>query len=163
MGYSHYFYIPKEFDKEKFKILSEELKTVSDILPPIHIGDKEYLITLGDGHGENLPIFTDDEIIFNGSAKNNGDCETFLLAADNSEAFERKNRDGLNLVNNGLMFDCCKTGCRPYDFMVCISLLRLKHHFPECRISSDGNTEDWKEAKAFYKKVFQVSPPKIDD
>ena len=163
MSYSHYYYIPKKFDREKFKTLSEELKTVSDILPTVQLGAKEYMVTLGDGHGENLPIFSDDEIIFNGSTKNDGDCETFLLMADNSEAYERKNRDGLNLVENGLMFDCCKTGGRPYDLMVCISLLRLKHYFPECRIASDGDTKDWKQAKEFYKKVFKTLPPKIDD
>lgn len=153
MGYSHYYYIPKEFDREKFKTLSEELRTVSDILPDI---------SLGDGHGEGTPIFSEDEIIFNGSTKNDGDYETFLLMADNSEAYNRKSKDGLSLVQNGLMFDCCKTGGRPYDLMVCISLLRLKHHFPECRIASDGGTNDWREARVLYKKIFTEWPPNIE-
>lgn len=162
MGYTHYFYIPKEFDKEKFATLSEELKTAADLLPEVDYNGKECHVTLGDGHGDGLPEFTKEKICFNGTNKDDYSHETFFLQADNSEEYKRKSEGASSLVGGGLMFDCCKTNCKPYDIMVCISLLRLLHHFPECKVSSDGGGPDWKGARTLYKKIFGVAPPKVE-
>jgi hypothetical protein len=46
--------------------------------------------------------------------------------------------------------------------MVEISMLRLKHHFPQCKISSDGNASDWKNGKTLYKQIFKEVAPKLN-
>lgn len=48
---------------------------------------------------------------------------------------------------DGLYFECCKTAYRPYDLGVTAVLIALKHYFPECRISSDGEDKDWLDGK----------------
>jgi hypothetical protein len=37
----------------------------------------------------------------------------------------------------------CKTAYRPYDLAVTAVCIALKHWFPECEISTDGETKDW--------------------
>ena len=56
----------------------------------------------------------------------------------------------------------CKTNRKPYDIMVQLSMLRLKHHFPETKISSDGDSEDWKNGRKLYKKIFGTAAPKMN-
>lgn len=48
---------------------------------------------------------------------------------------------------DGLYFSFCKTAYRPYDLTVTAVLIALKHHFPECRIHSDGEEKDWLDGK----------------
>lgn len=45
--------------------------------------------------------------------------------------------------DEGLYFEFCKTAYRPYDIGVTACLIALKHHFPKCIISSDGEEKDW--------------------
>jgi hypothetical protein len=146
MGYTHYWRIPKELDAEKFATLSAELQTAADLLPDYSTSagmNHEGVIHLGDGGGEGNPIFSKEEICFNG--KGAGSHETFIIQQNGNSDFE-----------------FCKTARKPYDLMVCLSLLRLKHHFPESKISSDGGAADWKPAKEFYKKVFGEAAPKVE-
>ena len=103
----------------------------------------------GDGTGE--PKFTDDIIIFNGENKDDMSHETFVME-----------RQSEGRAENGLIFEFCKSARKPYDLMVKISMLRLKHHFPQTEISCDGGAEDWKQAKEIYKKAFKTTPPKIN-
>ena len=64
-------------------------------------------------------------------------------------------------VNEKAGYNFCKTARKPYDLMVCISLLRLKYHFPETIIKTDGTRKDWKEANDLYKKVFGEKAPEV--
>lgn len=70
-----------------------------------------------------------------------GSYETFSI--------ERQGRVGEYEVPNekGLFFDCCKTAYRPYDLAVTAVLIALKHHFPKCQVSSDGEDKDWLDGK----------------
>lgn len=67
-----------------------------------------------------------------------GSYETFRV----SRIFD----DDFRSEENGLLFDCCKTAFRPYDLAVTAILVSLKHHVPECRISSDGDLSNWSDA-----------------
>lgn len=62
MGYTHYYYTRKELDAEAFKKISKDFTKIIPVFE--HLGVK-----LGDGFGENSPIITDTEIIFNGLTK----------------------------------------------------------------------------------------------
>jgi hypothetical protein len=158
MGYSNYYYSPIKMDKDKFKTLSEELQTAAGFLPgntSSASSQGEYAVLCGgDGTGE--PEFTEDAICFNGDASKGLDHETFVIERDNNQ------RAGTHGSRDGLVFDFCKTARKPYDLMVQISMLRLKHHFPESKISSDGDAPDWKNGKALYKKIFGEAAPKLD-
>lgn len=46
-------------------------------------------------------------------------------------------------TERGLIFQCCKTAYRPYDLTATAVLVALKHHFPKCKIKSDGKEKDW--------------------
>jgi hypothetical protein len=152
MGYTNYYYTPVKMDAVKFKKLSEELQTVSGLLPKVD--DKT--IILCNGIGVNNPEFSKKDIRFNGNEKEGLDHETFSLSQDSTK---QANACG---SKNDLVFNFCKTNEKPYDFMVKLSLLRLKYYFPECDIHSDGSSKDWKLARVFYKKVFGEAAPKVD-
>lgn len=156
MGYTNYMRTPAVMDADKFKLLSEELETVSGLLPAHSESartepSKEFIVIRG-GDGEGSPVFNENVIAFNGDKKDDMYHETF--------AIERVKRDSRS--EKGLVFDFCKTARKPYDLMVKISMLRLKYHFPECELSCDGVAADWKQAKKVYKKVFGGTIPKID-
>src|ERR1035437_2474954 len=147
MGYTSYWKIQKDLDKEKFATLAEELEFVVSMLPTKSKSaqnEHEGMIFIVGGDGEGEPVFTKDLICFNGRNENDESHETFAIRQKGNESFE-----------------FWKTNRKPYDLMVCISLLRLKHHFPESKISSDGQAKDWAEAKKFYKKAFKEVAPKI--
>lgn len=47
-------------------------------------------------------------------------------------------------------FDFCKTARKPYDLLVCATLILCEHHLPGWRlITSDGDPEDWLPALFF--------------
>lgn len=46
----------------------------------------------------------------------------------------------------GRYFQFCKTARKPYDLAVCAALIAAKHHFPEMKVTSDGEESDWKDA-----------------
>ncbi len=147
-------------DAEKFKILSEELETISGLLPAYSESaggfySKEYII-ICDEDGIGSPIFTNYNICFNGDAKKGNDHEAFSISQNNTKHAKFYGS------SNGYISDFVKTSRKPYDLMVKISMLRIKHHFPKCEIKCDGDKEDWKQAKEIYKKVFRGKIPKVD-
>lgn len=73
----------------------------------------------------------------NESGKGSGSYETLEIKRDRSKQdFKQPNE-------TGLLFSCCKTAFRPYDLPVTAVLIALKHHFPQCKISSDGHQSEW--------------------
>ncbi|KAH8755044.1 hypothetical protein F5883DRAFT_526574 [Diaporthe sp. PMI_573] len=51
----------------------------------------------------------------------------------------------------------CKTDRKPYDLIVCATLLRAKHLAPNAvKISSDGDWDDWSEAVATVNSLWPV-------
>ena len=156
MGYTNYYRTPKTMDKAKFKILSEELEVAVGFMPGNHSsasGDSKESAVICGGDGTGEPEFTENVISFNGDAKTGNDHETFYLPREKPEGKSDKE----------LCFDFTKTARKPYDIMVQVSMLRLKHHFPECEISSDGDSSDWKNGKALYKEIFKEVAPKLNE
>jgi len=89
------------------------------------------------GQGDDEPVFNSEQIWFNGDAEKKLDHETFSLHIIPEE------------------FSFCKTARKPYDLMVCATLLLYWHFFKEhgVKISSDGDLEDWKPAIELVKQV----------
>lgn len=70
-----------------------------------------------------------------------GDCshETFFLEAHEEQPYR---------AGNGEYFTFCKTAYKPYDLAVTAALIIAKHHLSErIRIHSDGETQDWGDAR----------------
>lgn len=156
MGYTNYYRTPIKMDAKKFKLLSEELKVAAGFLPGTTIGDLKYLIVLRGWDGTGKPEFTNEAIAFNGDNQDDLSHETFRIDRDNTKQANARGS------KESLVFNCCKTARKPYDLMVQISLLRLKHHFPETIITSDGRSTDWVKGRKVYKKIFGDNPPKMN-
>jgi len=142
MGYTHYWdYNPRAATnsnalKERFAYCSKQVEEAYQYLikhPFAHRGqhggfydDKPCIIRGSIGEGE--PVFSDTRIWFNGDETSEMSHETFWVD-----------------VENEVGFGFCKTARKPYDLLVCFSLLVLKKYLGEkvFNFSSDGDEEDW--------------------
>jgi len=141
MGYTHYW----TFDRSKmtqdelkiaFKKAIDEIVTLKNNLP------KE--IVIKGGQGDDEPIFNEKEIWFNGNSESDEDHETFGITLEQPEP---------RYQGGNVNFDSCKTARKPYDLLVCASLIALNKYMPKAfTYSSDGGEEDWKKPKAFYQQ-----------
>ena len=100
---------------------------------------------LGGSAGEGKPVINrkDDFILFNG--KGDQACEDFKFAkAAKDQPFY------------------IKTGKMPYDLAVQVSLLILKKFLKsDFKFETQGTSEDWAEAIAMFKVVFDQDPPQL--
>ena len=123
MGWTHYWQRDIEMPDEKFKVAVKDCREILSVLD----------IQLGDAEGENAPVLTDDEIIFNDVTHG---CEPFVFRRIQHP---RPGRDRV--------CEYCKTEHMPYDLAVQCCLIILKHHLDDAvKISSDGKNDDWKKA-----------------
>lgn len=155
MGYTNYYRTPRVMNKAKFKKLAEELNVAAGFMPGNHSsansGDESVILRGGNGEGE--PEFNGELISFNGDAETGNDHETFYLG---------RIKEGKGPADE-LHFDFTKTNRKPYDIMVQVSMLRLLHHFPESKISSDGDSEEWENGFKLYEEIFKEKAPKLND
>lgn len=157
MGYTHYWdYHPelitdeKEL-KNKFHDAVKKIKKCYSYLkknPYAHEGvaggyyDESHCKIRG-GMGTGLPVFKEDEILFNGDAKQYLDHESFFLTWNNKDG----ERD---------VWGFCKTARKPYDVLVCMSLIALEESFNDPKVfsySSDGDEDDWYRARDLYREI----------
>jgi hypothetical protein len=92
------------------------------------------------GHGEGKPMINESQVWFNGDAKKEMDHETF----------------GIRWCGNERENDFCKTARKPYDLLVCVSLLAFKHAFNDYKVfrfSSDGDNSEWETAKDLFTRI----------
>jgi len=100
------------------------------------------------GHGTGEPTFTSDLISFNGDAVGGMYHETFYFEREfEPESWQTPDE-------NGRYFSFCKTARKPYDLLVTAVLIRVKHHFPEIIVYSDGESRDWIEGLILVAEVF---------
>lgn len=138
MGYTHYwsFQPNKVKDTEqlrkKFKRASQYVKGFVKFIN----ANKSEVYKICGGLGKGNPIINETEIWFNGDASQQLDHETFSIH------WVRPN-------TIGQYRDFCKTARKPYDLVVCFTLLTFAELFPEAfEYSSDGTTMDKEWAKA---------------
>ena len=102
-------------------------------------------IALGDGFGENEPIFNEGHISFNGYGEES--YETFFWPAIPEIQDWR--------AEGALIFNFCKTAMKPYDAVVTASLIRAKDIYGDAiLVHSDGDWDDWQEGRRLYEAVF---------
>ena len=90
-------------------------------------------IPLAGYTGKGEAEASDKEISFNGAGDDS--YESFIV------------------VNGGASNEFCKTARKPYDIMVCTTLMILKNYVPAFDVSSDGGADDWEEAIEFCRRV----------
>ena len=141
MGYTHYWtYNPNEILNTEE--LRKKFRKAVDIIDKAHkiIKLRKYCVIRG-GLGEGTPIINESQVWFNGDEKTGMSHETF-----NVQWFP----------SGGSAKDFCKTSRKPYDILVCVSLLAFKHAFDNPDVftfSSDGDNEDWEDAKDLFTKI----------
>lgn len=139
MGYTHYWKGKKSFTDAQFKAITRDFVKLYGALP-------RSTDTAG-GYYADQPLMVErniakDEIRFDGTGPADSDLghETFLLSQQ-PDAFE-----------------FCKTARKPYDLLVCATLIVCQKHAPDVlEITSDGDPEDWVPAQKFVRQVFDDS------
>jgi len=141
MGYTHYWtYNPNEIlDTEE---LRRKFRVAVQTIDQAHkkIKKKKYCIICG-GLGQGSPMINESEVWFNGDAKTGTDHETFGIRW---------------FPSGGEVKGFCKTNRKPYDILVCVSLLAFKHAFNDPDVfsfSSDGDNADWEDARNLYMDI----------
>jgi hypothetical protein len=87
-------------------------------------------------------LIDDLEIIFNGKAKFDQDCETFLLSKNKPKQPDW-NKDA---IAKGYTFQFCKTNGKPYDKFVTAILIIANNIAPGAIVvKSDGDDGDWQD------------------
>jgi len=159
MGYTHYWtYNPNKIDnteelRKKFLQavcwIDRAHKEIKKNKKFIHAGqaggfyDEQPCIIRG-GLGEGKPMINESQIWFNGDAKTGMDHETF----------------GIRWCGNEREHDFCKTARKPYDLLVCVSLLAMQQAFKGTEaftFSSDGDNAEWEEAKDLFIRITGLS------
>jgi hypothetical protein len=151
MGYTHYWeYNPEKIEctetlRRKFKSASGQIKKFAKFI------ERQDLFKIRGGFGHGKPVFNESEIWFNGDASADLDHETFAIRWHESSK-----------TNPCDWF--CKTAHKPYDLLVCFALLTLVEKFGRSvfSFSSDGDSEDWKEAINLYETFTGKTAPWIN-
>lgn len=156
MGYTHYWtYNPNAIqDTEELRkkflnaviLIKKAHKEIKKNKKFIHQGqaggyyDDQPCIIRG-GLGKGLPMINESQVWFNGDEKTGMDHETF---------------DMKWYPQGGTTNDFCKTNRKPYDILVCFSLLAFKQAFNDYKVfhfSSDGDNSEWAEAKDLFARI----------
>lgn len=142
-----------------FKSISEDIKKALANLPArFETARNEYdePIVLRGGNGQGEPETTDEGVWFNGDKSADLDHEAFALNVFEMHGY----RSQSEMAEKGV-FGFCKTARKPYDFVVCVSLMIIKHHLgKDFSVSSDGSLSDWKPAIEYYESLFRRKAPK---
>lgn len=153
MGYTHYWqFNPSKIEdtetlRKKFQAASSLVKKGYLALkkdPFLHAGQHggayaENPCLVRGGLGKGAPIINESVIWINGDEKTHLDHETFQI--------QWKGKD---------VRDFCKTARKPYDILVCYTLLAFHHVFDDRQVfsfSSDGDEEDWQHAANLFTKI----------
>ncbi len=93
------------------------------------------------GLGQGKPMINESQIWFNGDEKTGTDHETFGI-----KWFEDAKNE----------YQFCKTARKPYDLLVCVSLLAMREAFKGTgafSFRSDGDNSDWETAKDLFTRI----------
>lgn len=128
MGYTHYWYKPKELDADKFKLFADDVRKIIRQITEEKWHGKMQDIVIRGGNGRGASEITDDIISFNGDADTGHVGEEFCV--NRVEKEHRSNIDKLMDMNeDGTYFRSCKTDLEPYDIVVVASLIAFKYWF----------------------------------
>ena len=140
MGYTHYWHQSADFTDDQWSAICKDTRKILT-----YCRKKGIAIQYEYNDTRVRSCVTKSEIHFNGSGPDGH--ETFYVPFCPSEDLKE--------------FNFCKTDLKSYDLAVCLCLLRMIHHCSAFSISSDGEWEDWYDARETYAKIFKEQPPKF--
>lgn len=150
MAYEHYWRRPREFPEELFLKFVDDVRRLVARLPDQSRAHRRYArceLRLAGPFGTGKPRLAYDRVSFNGYGKRLSH-DTFCIE-----------RVVIGLKPwKGLYALSCATDRKPYDILVCASLIALKARFPSVRVLSDGCSKEWAEAVRFYERVLGSAP-----
>jgi hypothetical protein len=142
MGYTHYYYTPKNIGAKAFKALKEDVVKIIDYCERnLNIRHAN-----GMGHTATKPVIENKTISFNGVGSDSH--ETLMICKERSHPEWDKNN------KSSTVFNFCKTARKPYDATVVAVLIALKHHVPKSKISGDGGIEGFDAGVAICEELF---------
>lgn len=148
MGYTHYWYYnpskAKSGTSSAFSAALAKIEKYKGLL------ESRGLVVRGP-MGEGSADLNPDVVAYNGDAASGLEHESFCV-----EREIQYPRDG---------FAFCKTAGKPYDTLVCLSLISLFEAFADPSVfsyCSDGDEEDWEEAYSIYREVNSKEPPTLE-
>ena len=119
MGYTHYWEINGELDRDEFGAWALDVKAIARAA-----GNCGITIRGWNGESTTAPEFNDAEISLNGYGEDSH--ESFIIGQ----------------MDRGFSF--CKTARKPYDQVVTAALCLLAARFGDrVKVSSDGTVGDW--------------------
>jgi hypothetical protein len=153
MGYTHYWDINLEqVTPEQFNKVVEEVKKIHSNLPKRTTSAGGYYsrhhVKIMGGSGVGEPIFTEKEIRFNGCRKNRTNHDTMSIA-----------------LGESCDSDFCKTARKPYDLLVCCTLIALANNLPAevFGFESNGDFDDWEPAIDLYTQIIGMPQQHVID
>ena len=158
MGYTHYWFRPKELEADKFSLFSQRVLFILSHLPETTATAGGYfknhpLKVVGESEDESAKL-TPEIVFFNGGGQTPDTREDL-----SHEGFEIervfKPEDWQVPKWAGRYCTFCKTARKPYDLAVGLALIAFREVFGEAVIvSSDGQESDWVEAFTLYNQLF---------
>lgn len=131
MGYTHHWKFRDGIAPVDFENGAEKFANAARLGAELCDKVREMGIKICGGDGHRNPTFSREKVVFNGSAEDGEDYETFSVYPNDGE------------------FDFCKTNERPYNLLVCLMLLAFKHYFgDDFTYGSDGITKEAYENRA---------------
>lgn len=124
MGYTHYWEFKEGIAPKDFENGENKFAKAAELIRKACKKVTEMGIEIADGTGEGgEPTIDNYAVVFNG--KGDESYETFAIEANEGE------------------WACCKTQKKPYDLLVCVSLLAFKEVFgDDFSYKSDGITKE---------------------
>ena len=146
MGYTHYWkFLGNNLNVAKRKSIAEDLYNIYYNI----IRHTDSFIYLNGCRVYIYPVFNEYEIFFNGGDRepdelmDKKEWEERLYKNECPENSHETFRINFEKDLSSGDFRFCKTARKPYDLMVCISLLRVKNDMGEfMELSSDGDLDE---------------------
>ncbi len=151
MGYTHYY--QRSLDSNDPELYDKVRKGFIELVKQAELNG----ITVADAFGEKAGAWQADgeRISFNGYQEES--CETFSFSQIVPPQPHWRE-------NEKTYFDFTKTNYRPYDALVCATLMLIKDVYgSQVEISSDGDWDSWSQGYELYASVFPnlVTPEKL--
>jgi hypothetical protein len=145
MGYTHYWYYKPSNTKGEEEGFTRATQRISAYANYLQAQGINICGPFGTGKAEIDP----QHVRFNGDKATGRNHETFSVQL------------GEILPNEG--FNFCKTARKPYDTLVCLSLLALQEELGEdtFHYASDGNDGDWGPAYEIYETFHSTPAPRL--
>lgn len=170
MGYTNYYRRPaKAHEQEAWNAFYKACKELYKNMPEhSHSAGDHYpdaILFLTGCNAYKHPQFNKERVLFNGGVPGERTKTSNKYGQSNWDGYQHTDpareaednelaHETFSLTREYVdAFAFCKTARKPYDLMVKACLILYKYFFPYVTISSDGDEEDWMDAKKFVAAV----------